>query len=290
MRPAPFRYFAPDSLEEALSLLCEYGEEAKLLAGGQSLLPLMAFRLVRPAVLIDLRNIEKLGNYRLEADRLTIGSMVTHRTIELDEQLTSRCDMLAEALDVLGHTAIRNVGTVGGSLAHADPAAEWLAVALALEARVMVTGPRGTRSVAAENFATGWMASCLSPDEILTEVCLDMPGTGTGSAFEEVARRHGDFAVVGAAAVVTVAGEAIESVRIALAGAASTPIRTPRAEALLAGSIPSAQELEAAGEAAASHTDPVADLHGSEDYKRHLSRVLTRRAVARAYRRALARS
>lgn len=289
MRPAPFRYLAPDSLEEALSLLCEYGEEAKILAGGQSLLPLMAFRLVRPAVLIDLRNIAELGRYRLEADRLTIGSMVTHRTIELDHRVTSRCDMLAEALDVLGHAAIRNVGTVGGSLAHADPTAEWLAVALALEARVMVTGPRGTRSVAAENFATGWMASCLAPDEILTEVRLDMPGPGTGSAFEEVARRHGDFAVVGAAAAVTVADEAIEGVRITLAGAASTPIRAPRAEALLAGSVPSAQDLEAAGEAAASETDPVADLHGSEDYKRQLARVLTRRAVARAYRRALAR-
>ena len=289
MRPAPFRYFAPDSLEEAFSLLREYGEEAKMLAGGQSLLPLMAFRLVRPAVLIDLRNIAELSRYRLYGNRLTIGSMVTHRTIELDKRLTSRCDMLAEALNVLGHAAIRNVGTVGGSLAHADPAAEWLAVALALEARVMVNGPRGARSVAAENFATGWMANCLAPDEILTEVRLDLPGPGTGSAFEEVARRHGDFAVVGAAAAVTVADEAIESARIALAGAASTPIRAPLAEARLAGRIPSAPDLEAAGEAAAAGTDPIADLHGSEDYKRHLARVLTRRAVERAYRRALER-
>ena len=290
MIPAPFRYFAPDSLEEALSLLGEYGESAKILAGGQSLMPLMAFRLVRPAVLVDLGRIEALGHYELVSGRLTIGAMVTHRTIELDHRITSRCHMLREALDVLGHVAIRNVGTVGGSLAHADPTAEWLAVALAMDGRIMVAGPRGNRDVAADAFATGWMTTCLSPDEIVTGVHLDMPGPGTGSAFEEVARRHGDFAVVGVAARVSLAGEAITGARIALAGASSTPIRAHRAEALLAGTALSGPDLDAMCEAAASETDPIADLHGSVEYKRHLARVLTRRTVRRAYRRALAQA
>lgn len=288
MIPAPFSYFAPDSLEEALSLLGEHGDSAKILAGGQSLLPLMAFRLVRPAVLVDLGRIEALGRHELAGDRLTIGAMVTHRTIELDHRITSRCDMLREALDVLGHVAIRNVGTVGGSLAHADPAAEWLAVALAMDGRIMVTGPRGSRDVAADGFATGWMTSCLAPDEIVTGVRLNMPGTGTGTAFEEVARRHGDFAVVGVAARVSVAGEAITGARIALAGASSTPIRAHRAEALLAGTALSGPDLDAACEAAASETEPVADLHGSVEYKQHLALALVRRAVRRAYDRAVA--
>ena len=288
MIPAPFSYFAPDSLDEALSLLGEHGDSAKILAGGQSLLPLMAFRLVRPAVLVDLGRIEALGHYELAGDRLTIGAMVTHRTIELDHRITSRCDMLREALDVLGHVAIRNVGTVGGSLAHADPAAEWLAVALAMDGRIMVTGPQGNREVAADRFATGWMTSCLAPDEIVTGVRMDMPGAGTGTAFEEVARRHGDFAVVGVAARVSVAGEVITGARIALAGASSTPIRAHRAEAVLVGTALSGPDLDAACEAAASETEPVADLHGSVDYKRHLAGVLTRRTVRRAYRRAMA--
>ncbi|MCY4622513.1 MAG: xanthine dehydrogenase family protein subunit M [bacterium] len=290
MKPAPFVYFSPDSLEEALSLLTEYGESAKVLAGGQSLLPLMAFRLVRPSVLIDLRNIADLCRYRFADDRLTIGAMVTHRTIEFDHRLTGRCDVLAEALAVVGHVAIRNVGTVGGSLAHADPTAEWLAVALALGGQMTVTGPGGARRVAADNFCAGWMTSCLSPDEILTELQLEMPGPRTGSAFEEVARRHGDFAVVGVAATVEIAEETITGARIALAGAASTPIRARLAEALLVGGALSSSDLEEAGEAAAAEADPVADLHGSEDYKRHLARVLTRRAVARAYRRAEAQA
>lgn len=290
MKPAPFRYFAPYSLDEALSLLREHGDSAKVLAGGQSLLPLMAFRLVRPSLLVDLRNIGTLQRYRLAGNRLTIGAMVTHRSVELDDRLTGRCDMLAEALAVVGHVAIRNVGTVGGSLAHADPTAEWLAVALALEGKMTVIGPGGSRRVAAADFVTGWMTSCLLPDEILAEVQLEMPGSGTGSAFEEVARRHGDFAVVGLAAVVTVEGEAITGARIALAGAAPTPIRARRAEALLVGSRLSASDLDAAGESAASQADPMADLHGNEEYKRHLTRVLTRRVVERAYRRAVAQA
>lgn len=271
-----------------MALLGKYGESAKVLAGGQSLLPLMAFRLVRPAVLVDLGRIEALRRYELAGDRLRIGSMVTHRTIELDHRITSRCDMLREALDVLGHVAIRNVGTVGGSLAHADPAAEWLAVALAMDGRIIVTGPAGSRDVAADSFATGWMTNCLSPDEIVTGIRLDMPGADTGSAFEEVARRYGDFAVVGVAASVSVAGEVVTGARIALAGASSTPIRAYGAEALLTGTTLSGPDLDAACEAAASETDPMADLHGSVEYKRHLTRVLIRRAVRSAHRRALA--
>ncbi len=282
----PFQYLAPDSLDEAITLLVEHGEDAKLLAGGQSLVPLMAFRMVRPSVLVDLRKIEALHNYRLDGDLLTIGSMVTHRRVELDRAATARCAMLAEAIEQVGHVAIRNFGTVGGSLAHADPAAEWPAVALALDGHLTIAGPAGSRVARAADFFIDWMTTSLAPDEVLTQVRIALPSPGTGSAFEEVSRRHGDFAIVAAAAVITVAGPVITRARIALAGAALTPIRARSAEAVLVGSSLTAEDLQAAGEAASTDIDPVADLHGSETYRRRLAAALTRRSVAHAYRRA----
>ena len=286
MKPAPFRYFSPESLDEALFLLREHGESAKLLAGGQSLVPLMAFRLARPSVLIDLRRVEPLTGYDLASDILTIGSMVTHRAIELDERVTSRCAMIEEALAVVGHVAIRNVGTVGGSLAHADPAAEWPAVALALDAEMTIIGSSGARVVPADDFVTGWMTTCMAEDEILTSVKMSLLGQGSGSAFEEVARRHGDFAIVGVAAVIQVDDGVVTDARIALAGAATRPIRAKTAESVVVGSLLSPATVEQAGEAAASDADPLEDLHGTAAYKRRLAAVLTRRAVARAYQRA----
>ena len=288
LRPASFRYVAPDSLEEAISSLHENKGSAKVLAGGQSLVALMAFRLVRPSVLVDLRRIRSLTSYHLRGDTLSIGSMVTHRTVELDRRITSRCTMLEEALDLVGHVAIRNVGTVGGSIAHADPAAEWPAVALALGAQMTIAGPAGFRVVSAEEFFVDWMTTCMATDEVLVSTEITLPGSGTGSAFEEVARRHGDFAIVGAAATVTVVDSVVTSARIALAGAAPTPIRARSAETLLTGSPISAATLETVGEAASAEADPIADLHGSESYRRRLASVLARRAVDRAYHRATA--
>ena len=286
MRPASFEYYAPNSLGEAITLIRDHRESAKVLAGGQSLLPMMAFRLVRPTVLVDLRRIETLSTYRLAGDTLKIGSMVTHRTVELDRLVMSRCAVLEEAIELVGHVAIRNIGTVGGSLAHADPAAEWAAVVLALESQITIFGPDGYRVVEADQFFTGWMSTCLAEDEVLTEITLTLPGDSSGSAFEEVARRHGDFAIVAVAAVVDVTDSVVAGARIALAGAASTPIRARAAESLLLGTSPGVSDLVEVGAAAAAEADPMPDLHGSEDYKRHLVAVLTRRAVRRAYERA----
>lgn len=286
MKPSSFRYLSPDSLDEAISLLREHGGSAKVLAGGQSLIPLMAFRQVRPSVLVDLRKIEPLTAYELRGRRLTVGSMVTHRTVELDKRVTSRCVMIEEALDLVGHVAIRNFGTVGGSIAHADPAAEWPTVALALDAQMTIATLRGFRVVRAAGFFTDWMTTCMAADEILVNMEMDLPDRNTGSAFEEVARRHGDFAIVGVAAVVTVDGPMVTRARIALAGAGATPLRARSAEPLLVGRLPDPPSLESVGEAASLDADPMADLHGDENYKRCLVSVLTRRAVARAYRRA----
>ena len=289
MKAAPFDYFAPESLQEALELLGEHRGSAKVLAGGQSLVPLMAFRMVRPSVVIDLRNVKSLSAYDLTDDTLTIGSMVTHRAVELDQRTISKCSMLEEALAVVGHVAIRNVGTVGGSLAHADPAAEWPTVALALDAEMTIASSSGLRVVRADEFVTGWMTTCMADDEILTAVEMRLPGsnTGTGSAFEEVARRHGDFAIVGAAAVVSVDDSVVSAVRIALGGVAMTPMGPTAAESLLVGRSLSSIELAEVGDAAAAETNPISDLHGSVSYKRRLAAVLTRRVVSRAYERAL---
>lgn len=286
MRPSSFQYLSPDSLEGAVSLLHKYGSSAKVLAGGQSLIPLMAFRQVRPSVLVDLRKIQPLAAYELRGSTLTVGSMVTHRTVELDSRVTSRCAMLAEALDLVGHVAIRNFGTVGGSIAHADPAAEWPAVALALDAQMTIATVGGFRVVRAEDFFTDWMTTCMAADEILVNMEVPLPDRGTGSAFEEIARRHGDFAIVGVAAAITVDGPLVTRARIALAGAGTTPLRARSAEALLVGCSPDPSSLESVGNAAYSDADPIADLHGDETYKRRLAAVLTRRAVAGAYRRA----
>lgn len=286
MKPSPFRYFAPDSLEEVISLLAEHPASAKVLAGGQSLVPLMAFRLATPGVLVDLRNVASLSEYDLTGRVLTIGSMVTHRAVELDRAITARCQMIGEALDVVGHVAIRNVGTVGGSLAHADPAAEWPALALALDGQMTIRGTSGERVVAAEDFFVDWMTTAASASEVLTAVRLTLPGDNSGSAFEEVARRHGDFGIVGVAAVVVVDGPTVTDSRISLLGAATTPMRARAAEARAVGGTLSPVELTAVGDVAASEIKPLTDLHGSADYKRRLAATLTRRALARAYGRA----
>ena len=260
--------------------------QAKVLAGGQSLVPLLAFRLARPATLVDIGRLAPLTTVELTDQALTVGSMVTHRTVETTEALVSRHGIFADALAVVGHVAIRNVGTVGGSLAHADPAAEWPSIAVALDAELTITGASGSKVTAAQDFFTGWMTTTLDDTEILTSVRFPLPGPATGSAFEEVARRHGDFAIVGVGALVTVDGGLVTEARIVLAGAAMTPVRAQAAEAALVGNRPTPEILAGVGEAAAVAADPLADLHASVVYKRHLAAVLTRRAVLRATARA----
>src|SRR2546422_6801399 len=229
MKPAPFSYFAPGSLEEAVGLLSQHGEEAKVIAGGQSLVPMMAFRLATPSVLVDLNAVASLEYGRIEGGAVVLGALARHRSVLELPDLRERCPMLAEAVDVIGHPAIRNRGTVGGSLAHADPAAEWPGLLLAMDGEVDAAGPDGRRrTIAAEELFDTYFTTALGADEILTEVRLPLPNGGgrTGSAFVEFAQRHGDFAVAGAAAIVALSDDgSVAGASIALIGVRDTPVR-----------------------------------------------------------------
>ena len=287
MKPAAFEYFAPRSLEEAVGLLSRRGDEAKVLAGGQSLVPMMAFRLATPAALVDVNGVRELDYQRQGGGTLVLGALTRHRTVA-DLGLRERCAMLAEGVDLIGHPAIRNRGTVGGSLAHADPAAEWPAILLALGGEVDVMGPLGRRTIGAADLFATYFTTSLAPDEILAEVRLPLPdGGAVGSSFVELARRHGDFAVAGAATLVRLGGDGtVAESRVVLIGVGDRPIRARNAEAALAGREPTDGTVEEAAASVAGEIDPVSDVHGSGDYRRHVAGVLTRRALSIARDRA----
>jgi carbon-monoxide dehydrogenase medium subunit len=287
VKPPPFEYSAPETLEEALALLQEVGEDARPLAGGQSLIPLLSLRLARPSHLIDLANIDSLAGVEVENGSLVIGSMLRERAAERNEHVRRSAPLLALALPLIGHPAIRSRGTIGGSLAHADPAAELPAVALAVEADLVAqSAARGERTIRAADFFTGFFSTALEPDEVLTGVRIPRLPAHTGCAFDEVARRHGDFAMVGAAAVVRVEDGRITEARVALTGVSDVPVRAADAEAVLAGSLPTDDALSEAAEQTAKTLSPPSDLHGSSAYRRHLARVLIKRTVRRAAERA----
>jgi carbon-monoxide dehydrogenase medium subunit len=288
MKPPPFDYAAPDSVDEAVALLASAGDEAKVLAGGQSLLPLLALRLASPSVLVDVGRIDGLGRIEVGADgAVMIGALVRQRAVERDGEMPRWAPLLAQAVPLVGHAAIRNRGTIGGSLAHADPAAELPLVALAAEAVAIVRGPDGERAVAAPDLFAGYFTTSLEPDELLVAVRFPPWPARTGSAVEEFSRRHGDFAVAAVAAVVRLDDRGdVAEVRLALAGVDTTPIRAAGAEKLLAGSTPSPAAWREAGEAAAADLTPPTDLHGTAAYRRRLVRVLSERALAAASARA----
>lgn len=287
MKPPPFEYVAPETLEEAVEALARHGEEAKLLAGGQSLVPLMALRLASPGVLVDLNRVSELAYVRREPDGLAVGAMTRQRDVEALPGLEDECAMLAEAIALVGHVAIRNRGTVGGSLAHADPAAEWPALALALDAECEVRGPGGARTVAAADLFETYFTTTLAPDEILTEVRLRLPRGRVGSAFVELARRHGDFALAGTGAVLWLDDEgAVEDARVVLIGVKDTAVRSGAAEAALRGERPTDARIAEAAAAVGADIEPVSDVHATADYRRHLAVVLTRRALETARARA----
>jgi aerobic carbon-monoxide dehydrogenase medium subunit len=289
MKPAPFEYHRPGSVEEAVALLAEHGWEAKPLAGGQSLVPAMNFRLAQPAVLVDLNGLTALDELVADGGGLSLGAMVRQRRAERSAAVAGRAPLLAAALRHVAHPQIRVRGTVGGSLAHADPAAELPAVMVALGARLTVRGPRGERSVEADDFFTGLFGTSLEDAELLVGVHLPAPPAGGGWAFDEVSRRHGDFALAGVAATVEVdAGGRCTASRIVLFGIGDGPVRATAAEALLAGEAPTPAAVRAAAEAAAAALDPPADVHASADYRRHLAGVMVRRALPRAFDRAAA--
>ena len=289
MKPAPFAYEAPDSLGAALDLLARHGGDAKVLAGGQSLIPVMNFRLAQPATLIDLNRLPGLDFVRrTPAGGLAIGAMTRQRRLEREPLVAELAPLLAEAVPHIAHPQIRNRGTVGGSLAHADPAAELPAVAVALRARFRLQRAGGERWLEAERFFGGLFATDMAPEELLVEVELPPPPPRTGWAFREVARRHGDYAQVGVAALVTLEeGGRCREARLAFLSVGDKPVVAARAAAQLAGEVPTAEAIAAAAETVArEEIDPTGDLHASAAFKRHLTRALTVRALKRAVERA----
>ena len=296
MKPAAFDYLAPRSVEEAVAHLAERGDDAKVLAGGQSLVPMMAFRLATPSALVDLNRVDALEHVRLEGGGLVMGALARQAAVAAVPGLRERCEMVSEGIDLIGHVAIRNRGTVGGSLAHADPAAEWPALLLALDGAVDVAGPSGSsRTIAAGELFETYFTTSLAPDEILTEVRVPLPApsdeTAEGSAFVEFAQRHGDFAIAGAAAFMSLRGDVDEATvvdaRIALIGVRETAVRARAAEDLLRSARATDETLDEAARAIDGDIDPVSDVHASSDFRRHLARVVTRRALSRALGRAL---
>jgi CO/xanthine dehydrogenase FAD-binding subunit len=275
-------------VDEAISALTAEGYGAKFLAGGQSLIPAMNFRLAQPAVLVDLGRLDELRGIRDDGSGLYIGAMTRHSDIERSQAVRERAPLLAEAMPWIAHLQIRNRGTVGGSLAHADPAAELPAVMLALDARLHLRGPGGDRALPFCDFCTGFFSTALAPDELVTGVEIPALPAGTGCAFEEVSRRHGDFALVGVCAVLTVdAGGTCTRASVTLLSVGDGPVCAVSAEELLRGRPITPDAVRAAAEAAAtSDIDPPADIHASAAYRRQLTRVLTARALETAARRA----
>lgn len=285
MKPAPFEYRRADSVEEALHHLGEFGEEAKLLAGGQSLVPLLSFRLAKPACLVDVNPLTSL-DYIEGNGALRIGALTRHRALE-DHFAARTFPLLAEAVPLIGHPAIRNRGTVGGSLAHADPAAEFPVAAVALGATLHAEGPDGKRGIPAAAFFTDYFETALAPGEILTEASIPAPGDGWGWSFLEMSRRHGDFAVVCVAAGVALdpAGQCTDA-RLVLGGVGPGPFRLTETEEFLRGGPLNPKRLAEAGKIVADAVRPPGDVHASSEFRKHLSGVLSERALRAARERA----
>jgi len=251
MKPPPFEYSAPESVPEALSLLATLGDSAKVLAGGQSLLPLLNLRLASPAHLVDINRMPQLGQIRPHDGGLVLGSMVRQRSLERSDEVRPRCPLLLEVVPMIGHPQIRNRGTVGGSMAHADPAAELPALALLLDAVFLLASVRGERLIKAGDFFKGYMTTALEPDELLLEIRLPAWPAGAGFSFQEVSRRHGDFALVGATAMVILGPDgAIAHGRLAFTGMGEMPVRSAEAERMLIGEQPGDSVFAAAAERA----------------------------------------
>ena len=282
MKLPPVGYEAPETVSEAVELLAEHQDEASVLAGGQSLIPLLALRLAHPAVLIDINGVDELSGVSAADGWVAIGAMTREYVAEESGTVASAVPLLAAALPLIGHEAIRSRGTIGGSLAHADPAAELPAVARALDAEFVVRGQSGERVVPAAEWFEGYLTTSRQPDELLTGVRFPAAGPDTGVSFQEVARRHGDFAMVGLATSVTLSGGVISDARLAFAGVSDVPARASGAEELLAGQRPSAELFDEAARRAAAGIDPPADLHGSAEYRKKVAAALVRRGLRAA--------
>lgn len=287
MKPSPFAIATPRSVEEALELLGQYGDEARVLAGGQSLVPLMALRLAAPGVLIDIGRISALEEVQLDDQIVSIGAGVRQRYVERHDEIGKELPLLAEALPLIGHPTIRNRGTVVGSLCHADPAAEIPVVAVALDARVEVASVAGRRMVEASDFFRGYMTTALAPTEMAVTVSFHPGSEPIGTAFAEVSRRSGDFAMVAAAAVIGCdPGGAVSSVQLVLGAVSDTPLKISGLDDVLVGRSIDEQALADAASHAQALVSPMADLHATASYRRHLVGVLAHRVLRTAYLRA----
>jgi aerobic carbon-monoxide dehydrogenase medium subunit len=282
MKLPQVEYEAPTTIDEAIDLLASYVDEASVLAGGQSLIPLLALRLARPAVLIDINGVSELSGVSATDGHVAVGAMTREYVAEESGIVADTVPLLAAALPLIGHEAIRSRGTIGGSLAHADPAAELPAVARALDAEFVVRGPTDERVIPAAEWFEGYLTTSRRPDELLLEVRFPTAAPGTGISFREVARRHGDFAIVGLAASLTLSEGAISDARLAFAGLSDVPVRAAAAEDLLAGERPSAELFEEAARRVTDDLDPPADLHGSSDYRKKVAAALVRRGLREA--------
>lgn len=286
MKPPRFEYHRAGSVDEVVALLAEYADEAKILAGGQSLVPLLSLRLARPSHLVDINRVADLARIANGAG-LTVGATVRHRTIERSDVAHTANPLLAHAVRFIGHSAIRNRGTVGGSIAHADPAAELPAVLLVLDGEVEARSARGTRTVPASALFEGFLTTSLEPDELLTAVRVPAWPVGTGWSFQEFSRRSGDFAIVGVAATVRLDGNGkVAEARLAFSGVDQVPVRASAAESQLTGATPSDELWKSAAQAAAAPLEPASDIHGSGAYRKHLAAGLTERALREAHDRA----
>lgn len=282
MKNPPFVYHRPESLPEALALLAEHGDDAKVLAGGQSLLPTMALRLGPPEQVIDIGRLPGLDVITASVEGASIGALVRHAAAEQSADIAEHAPLIHDAMPLVGHRAIRTRGTVVGSIVHADPAAEMPAVALATDATVVAASVAGERTIGAADFFEGYLTTALRSDELVTEVRFPAWGATTAGAVVEVSRRHGDYAMVGLACRIRVTSSTIDDAALAFFGVESTPVRVPAAEAALVGHPPGDDVFAAAAAEVARELSPAADVHASSNYRRHLAGVLTRRGLAAA--------
>ncbi|TFG50425.1 MAG: xanthine dehydrogenase family protein subunit M [Anaerolineales bacterium] len=288
MKPAPFKYYAPSSVPEVLALLKEYGYDAKILAGGQSLVPMMNFRLVQPAVLVDINNIPELATIKSDQKGVQLGAMVRHSQAEKDPLIKKLAPLIHESMPHIATTQIRNRGTVGGSLAHADPSAELVVVTTALEAQFKIQNQKGERVVPAKDFFVGLLVTVMEPEDLLVEIEIPALQPHTGWSLKEVARRQHDFSLMGVAAIITLdKKDRCQEARLVYLSAGDGPISALEAAGMMVGEEITPELITAVAEkAAADEIDPGSDIHATADFRRHLANVLTRRALEEANQRA----
>jgi carbon-monoxide dehydrogenase medium subunit len=282
MIPASFEYAAPTSLDDALGLLQDHGDDAKILAGGHSLIPLMKLRLAAPTFLVDLGRVPDLVYIRDAGNHVTIGAMTTHHTLEDSDLLRQRLPLLSQAAGLVGDMQVRNRGTIGGSLSHADPASDLPSVVMALGGEIVARGPGGERTIAADDFFRDIWTSALEPTEIVTEIRIPYSADEPAQAYEKFRQRASDWAIVGAAVSVTRDNGSVASASVVLTNVGTTPVRASAVEQALRGQPATPESIRAAADRAADGLEPAGELKASPEYKRHLAQVLTRRALESA--------